>query len=163
VNDRRRAWLPARVATAAFVGLAVATGVVLASRLVGGRTHLLLASHTFTVTVGYATTFVVACLAAGSLFSRAAGGWDASRAAAFRSAAIGLSAAALALTLVGVALGAWWAGGHLGRYWGWDVKEVGGLCVLAWNGVIYWAVRRPRMDPANGTAAAVGVAADSGE
>ena len=147
VDERRRpAWLPARVATAGLMAVAVATGVVVASRLVGSRTELLLASHTLTVTVGYVATLVVGCLAAWSVLSRAAGGWDALRAAAFRSAATRLSAAGLALTLVGVALGAWWAGGHLGRYWGWDAKEVGGLCVLAWNGVIYWAVR-PRLSP----------------
>ena len=40
---KRPAWLPARVATAAFMALALATGVLVASRLVGGRTELLLA------------------------------------------------------------------------------------------------------------------------
>ena len=104
------------------------------------------------MTAGYVATFVVGGLAAWSVLSRAAGGWDASRAAAFRSAAMRLSAAGLALTLVAVASGAWWAGGHLGRYWGWDAKEVGGLCVLAWNGVIYWAVRRRRVEATDGTA-----------
>jgi ABC-type transport system involved in cytochrome c biogenesis permease subunit len=31
-----------------------------------------------------------------------------------------------------VVLGAIWAKGHWGRYWGWDIKEVGGLAVLSW-------------------------------
>lgn len=29
-------------------------------------------------------------------------------------------------------LGAIWAKDHWGRYWGWAVKEVGGLAVLSW-------------------------------
>jgi hypothetical protein len=158
VDDRRPGWLPARVATFAFIVLAVTAGVFVVSRLVGGRAELLLASHVLAVTVGYGATFVVGGLAAWSVISRALGGWDAPRAADFRSATTRLSAVAMALTLVGVALGAWWAGGHLGRYWDWDAKEVGGLCVLAWNGVIYWAVHRRRVDVTDGMAIAVGVA-----
>ena len=41
----------------------------------------------------------------------------------------------LAALLLAVALGAWWSHRYLGRWWGWDPKEIGGICVLAWAGV----------------------------
>jgi hypothetical protein len=158
----RAAWLPARIAAVAFIALAAATCGVIAWRFLAGSTAgVLLASHTLSVVVGYGATLVVGALAAWSVLSRAAGAWDESRAAAFSWAALRLSAAGLALTLVAIVLGASWAHGHLGRYWAWDAREVGGLCVLAWNGVIYWAVRRRRrkpIDAADGTAIGVGVA-----
>lgn len=138
------AWLAGRVALLAVAVVAVLTGWVVGSRLIAGRFGALLALHVFSITVAYAATVIVGALCAWTVVSRAAGRWGAARATAFRSAAWKLSAIGLVLTIVGVALGAWWARDHLGRYWGWDGKEVGGLCVLLWNGVICGALHRGR-------------------
>jgi hypothetical protein len=136
-------WLPARVVLLALAGLAILLAGVVLAWLQSGRMGALLACHVFTVVAGYSATFGVGALAVWSLLSRAAVGWDARRAEALRSAAWRLSVAALALTAVGVLLGGVWAQEHLGRFWGWDLREIGGLSVLAWNALLaVWLWRR---------------------
>jgi hypothetical protein len=49
---------------------------------------------------------------------------------------------AIGLTLAGVVLGAVWLRVNRGHYWQWDAREVGGLCVLAWNAAVLACVRR---------------------
>jgi hypothetical protein len=126
-------WLPARLVVLAPVVIAVGLAWLLMSGLLGGRIGLLLASHVFTVTLGYTATFAVGALAAWSVLIRLVSGWDARRAEAFKATVGKLSAWGLALTAMGVALGAWWARDNLGRYWDWDLREVGGLGVAVWN------------------------------
>ena len=43
-----------------------------------------------------------------------------------------LSGVGLLFTTMGVILGMAWAKTTWGRYWSWDVKEIGGLCVIVW-------------------------------
>jgi hypothetical protein len=131
-----RRWLPAWIAAVAvFVAGLGAVGWV-SIGLRNGRLGPLLASHVVTVTAGYVTVFAVGGLSVWSLLARArAGWWDGRRALAFRRAVLTLSAVGLSFTAVGVALGAVWARDHLGRYWGWDLREIGGLAVLTSSGV----------------------------
>jgi len=101
----------------------------------------LLAVHVFTVAIGYIAMFAVGALAVWSLVVRALRGWDDQRAATLRYYAQRVTLLGLGLTAVGVVLGAWWARENLGRLWGWDVKELGGLAVLAWYGVMLAGLR----------------------
>jgi ABC-type transport system involved in cytochrome c biogenesis permease subunit len=52
-----------------------------------------------------------------------------------------LSGVALFLTTIGTILGMAWAKITWGRYWGWDVKEIGGLSVIVWL-VLYLLAHR---------------------
>jgi hypothetical protein len=129
-------WLPARLVLLALALLGAGLAGLLLSELRHGAFGPLLAAHVFAITLGYTATLSVGALAGWSVVTRALVGRDARRAEAFRSAAWKLSAAALALAAVGVVLGGWWARDHLGRFWGWDLREVGGLGVLAWDALL---------------------------
>src|SRR5439155_21448742 len=48
----------------------------------------------------------------------------------------------LFLTAAGIVLGSVWAIDGLGRFWGWDAKEIAGLCVLAWEGLMLLVLSR---------------------
>lgn len=141
---RTSRWLPARLA---FLALALGGAVMawsLGSGMAKGTIRPLLALHVFTVTVGYTAGFGIGALAAWALLARAGAGWDAARDCALRSAAARLGAFSLAMTFAGVVLGAWWGRLNLGRYWGWDLREIGGLAVLAWGCLLFWWMRTPR-------------------
>lgn len=135
-----RAWLPAWIAALAVIAAGLFVAVWVAIGLRNGRMGPLLASHVVTVATGYVTVFAVGGLSVWSLLTRTrAGWWDGRRALAFRRAVLTLSAIGLPLTAVAVTLGAVWARDHLGRYWGWDLREIGGLAVLTSSGLTLWA------------------------
>jgi hypothetical protein len=129
----RPTWLPARLA----YGVLAAGGVFLAGFLMlglaRGRFGPLLAVHVFTVTIGYGAALAVGGLAVCAIIARAGAARDVTRDGAVRHATRRLATMSFVLTAVGVALGAVWAREHMGRYWGWDLKEVGGLSVLCWG------------------------------
>jgi hypothetical protein len=135
-------WLPARVVLVAEGVAAVGAALLVLTAFWQGRMGPLVAAHVFTITVGYVATFAVGTLAVWSILTRAVRGWDTRRATALRSAGWRLSVAGMALTAVGVALGAWWARDNLGRWWGWDLREVGGMSVLVWYGAMLAALWR---------------------
>jgi hypothetical protein len=137
----RPAWLPARLSVALLVGCALLLGVFLASRAVQARLGVLLASHVFAITIGYLAALTVGFVAMSGIVGRAVGRFGPRQSDAFRRIGSRMAAAAVALTLVGILLGAFWSRGHLGPYWQWDAREVGGLCVLAWSGVLFSCLR----------------------
>jgi hypothetical protein len=140
-----RPWLPAWIAASAVIAASLFAAVWVAIGLRNGHRGPLLAFHVVTVTAGYGTVFAVGGLSVWSLLARARPGWwDSRRARAFRRSVLMLSAFGLLLTAVGVALGAVWARDHLGRYWGWDLREIGGLAVLTSSGLSLWAALRGR-------------------
>ena len=137
-------WLPARVVVALLALLGLGLAWVIGTNLLQGQFGVLLASHVFTIALGYSTTFAVGFLAVWALLSRVVTGTEARQGEGFRAAAVALAATGLVLTAVGVVLGGWWAADNLGRFWGWDPKEIGGLSVLVWNAVLLlWLRYRP--------------------
>jgi hypothetical protein len=159
----RRAWLPAWIAALAVVAAGLFVAVWVAIGLRNGRMGPLLASHVVTVTTGYVTVFAVGGLSVWSLLTRTrAGWWDGRRTLAFRRAVLTLSAIGLSLTAVCVALGAVWARDHLGRYWGWDLREIGGLAVLTSSGLSLWAALSGRFRATGRRADAVMLAGIAG-
>jgi len=104
----------------------------LLSGWVRGGMELLLAFHVFSITLGYFSALVVGGLGICYLCERSAKGFRTKRKELLSRAAFKFTTVAIVLTAVGVVLGAMWAKVHWGRYWGWDVKEVGGLAVLSW-------------------------------
>ncbi len=139
-------WLPARALVGLLGALAVVLAVVVLARLGQGKSGPLLAGHLFAVTAGYTLAFAVGTLAAWSILARLLRGRDDWRAEAFRSTARLLATLGLPLTAVGVVLGAWWAREHLGRAWGWDPREIGGLSVLVWYGLMLVGLARRRTE-----------------
>jgi hypothetical protein len=137
-------WIPARVVLSIYLALAVGLTWLLFVRWRDGKIGVLLASHQFTITLGYTAAFAVGTLAVWAIFTRAISGWDARRNDALQAMVLRLAAGGLALTCFGVVLGAWWARDHLGRYWDWDPREVGGLGVLAWQAIMLLCLLRPR-------------------
>jgi hypothetical protein len=114
--------------------------------LVWRRGDQLLGIHVLSVTMGYGAVLAFGALAIWSFVSRAVGGWDATMAARLRWWGQRFCWAGLLLSALGVVLGALWAKENWGRYWDWDVKEIGGLSVVAWAAASLWLLcRRPSL------------------
>ncbi len=125
-------WLPTKVATAFILIALSGMAVLLSSRVRTGRVELLLACHVFTITIGYFSALVVGGLGICYVCERSVKGFLTKRMKSVSRAAFRITTFSTVLTAVGVVLGAIWAKDHWGRYWGWDVKEVGGLAVFSW-------------------------------
>lgn len=137
----RPRWLPAWLAAGGLALGVLAVAWVVVNRLFVGTFRPLLAAHVVSVTAGYGSLFAIGFLGICAAVRRAVAGWDDRRDAAFRSVGLGLSLFAFIATAAGVALGAWWSRGGLGRWWGWDPREIGGLCALAWAGLLFQSFR----------------------
>ena len=158
-----RAWLPAWIAAMAVIAAGLVAVVWVGIGLRNGHGDPLLASHVVTVTTAYVAVFAVGGLSVWSLLTRTRAGWrDGRRALAFRRAVLTLSAIGLPLTAVAVALGAAWARDHLGRYWGWDLREIGGLAVLTSSALSLWAALSGRFRATGRRADAVVLAGIAG-
>jgi len=140
----RQIWWPAWIAALLLV---VSVGSVLAltiARFSAGAIKPLLATHVVLITAGYVSMFAIGLLGSWAVLVRGLRGWSDRQEIAFESACTKLSLFALITTLIGCFLGAWWARDYLGRWWGWDPKEIGGLCVLAWACVLLQSFRSHR-------------------
>lgn len=140
----RQIWWPAWVAALLLI---LCVGCVLAlmfARFSAGAIRPLLATHVVFITAGYVSMFAIGLLGAWVVLVRSLRGWSDRQEIAFESACAKLSLLAAITTLVGCALGAWWARDNMGRWWGWDPKEIGGLCVLAWACVLLQSFRSQR-------------------
>ena len=102
---------------------------------------VLLALHVLAITTGYTTVFAIGFVSLWATVERALGGWNQAKDAALRSAGRRLGILAVCATVIGVALGAWWAHDHMGRWWGWDIRELGGLAVAGWSMLLYRGFR----------------------
>jgi hypothetical protein len=138
------AWMPVRAVTAVFIILAVGIAWLLLARWSEGRIGLLLGAHVLTVILGYSSAFAIGTLAIWAILTRSLSGWDDRRNEALQAVSRWLSAVGLGLTATAVILGACWASENLGRFWGWDPREIGGLCVLALNAITLLLLRHPR-------------------
>ena len=120
-------WWPVRVVVAIGLVLAVALGILLFAHFDPRRSGLLLAAHVFTVTLGYASTYLVGALGVCFVSQRCFVDLSPARSGALKRVTFLLGALAAGLTVSGVILGTLWAKAEWGRYWAWDAKEVGGL------------------------------------
>lgn len=152
----RASWLPTRVAILVLGGCGLAVGAFLLVAVLRDRVGTLLAAHLFAILLGYGATFAFGFSAAAAVVAHATGTFGARQAQAFRRAGTRLAATAAAFTLAGIVLGAIWLRANLGRYWGWDAREVGGLCILGWNCAALACLRRRAM-----LAVVVGVAGNA--
>jgi hypothetical protein len=141
-KSSRAGWLPTRAALAVLVACGLASAAFLLVGVSGGRFGALLAVHIFAITLGYAATFAFGFAAASAVVSHARGTFGPRQSDALRRAGTPMLFAAVGLTFVGIVLGAIWLRANRGHYWGWDAREIGGLCVLAWNAAALACLRR---------------------
>jgi ABC-type transport system involved in cytochrome c biogenesis permease subunit len=107
--------------------------------------RFLLVSHVVLVTLGYSTTFLIGALGICFVGQRSFAGFPRGRMRALARATFALGVVAAIATIAAVVLGSVWANAAWGRYWGWDLKEVGGLAVILWQLTFlsaHWFVRR---------------------
>src|SRR5262245_32453844 len=125
-------WLPVKLAIGATALLALALTIFLIARFEAGRTSLLLASHVFTVTLGYTLTLLIGGLGVCFVSQRCLEDFSTSRLHSITRVSLTLGSIALFFTTFGVLLAMIWAKIEWGRYWAWDSKEIGGLSVVVW-------------------------------
>lgn len=125
---RSQTWLPVKLALVAVVIISLALGIIVLN--ITETRGLLLAAHTFAISVGYLSGLLVGGLGICFALQRWLGQTSlAIEASATRGAAL-LAKLALVMTILGVLLGAIWAQGAWGRLWAWDGKETGGASVI---------------------------------
>ena len=112
-------------------------------RLVAAGRDGLLGFHVVTVTMGNGVVLASGALAIWSFVGAAVWGWSPRGAARLQWWALRFSWTGLLLTTIGVVTGAIWAHEEWGQFWSWDVKELGGAAVIAWNAIALWQLHRP--------------------
>jgi hypothetical protein len=125
-------WLPMRLATAFILIALGGTIALLLGHVQSGRMELLLACHVFSITIGYFSALVFGGLGICYVGQRWMRGPSTLDKGLLSRAAVRFTGFSAVLTGLGIVLGALWAKEHWGRYWGWDMKEIGGLAVLSW-------------------------------
>jgi ABC-type transport system involved in cytochrome c biogenesis permease subunit len=128
-------WLPVKLAigvTALTALVALVIAIAIIGRLDSSAASLLLATHVFVVTLGYTITLLMGGLGICFVSQRCFEDFSTSRLQSISRVSFVLSGVALLFTTMGVILGMAWAKTTWGRYWSWDVKEIGGLCVIVW-------------------------------
>jgi ABC-type transport system involved in cytochrome c biogenesis permease subunit len=138
------AWLPIRVVTGLGIAGGLGLAVVLLARMGVGRSELLIATHVFTVTLGYAATLLVGTLGLCFVMQRCLLEFSPARVSSIHRVTFRFGCVALVLTAVGVLLGMFWSKANWGRYWDWDVKEIGGFSVLVWQMIFLFVHRLSR-------------------
>jgi hypothetical protein len=125
-------WLPIKLAIGATAFLALALVIYVIARADSSRSSLILATHIFTVTLGYTLTLFIGGLGICFVSQRCLEDFSTSRLHSIGRVSLVLGSVALFFTTLGVFLAMIWAKIEWGRYWAWDSKEVGGLSVVIW-------------------------------
>jgi len=129
------AWWPVKV----VIGLGAAAALTFAILSIVAfifdtrPSRFLLATHVFTVGLGYTTTFLIGALGICFVGQRCFSDLSPARLRSVTRVTFILGCMAAALTAVGVILAMIWAKTEWGRYWAWDIKETGAFCVVTWQ------------------------------
>jgi hypothetical protein len=134
-------WFPVKVIIGMGVMGALALAILLMARFDAGRTTFLLASHVFTVALGYTTTFLIGALGICFVGQRCFSDLSPIRMRSLTRVTFLFGCVAAGLTLVGIILGMVWARAEWGRYWAWDAPETGGFAVIVWQACFLFAHR----------------------
>jgi hypothetical protein len=127
-------WLPIKIARISVVVIALFLVAVFTFKL--DKAGLLLATHVVCVTLGYLMTFIIGGLGICDLLSQWFGTSGPTQRHALRRSIFQFASISAILTGIAIVLGAFWAKDHMGRYWGWDLKETGGILVFGWTALI---------------------------
>jgi hypothetical protein len=128
-------WLPIKLAIVAIGVItfaAMVLPILVIARSGSGQSSLLLATHIFTITLGYTVTLLIGGLGICFVSQRCFEDFPTSRLHSIRRVSLLLGTIALFFTATGVVLAMVWAKIEWGRYWAWDSKEIGGLSAVVW-------------------------------
>jgi Cytochrome C assembly protein len=128
-------WLPVKLAIGATALLALVLAVFVIVRLDArgsSPSNLLLATHIFTVSLGYTLTLFIGGLGICFVSQRCLEDFSTSRLHTIARVSLVLGSIALFLATLGLLIGMVWAKIEWGHYWAWDSKEIGGLSVVVW-------------------------------
>lgn len=129
----RAAWLPAKIVAGMGIAIALVLAALLAVRsFTQPATDALLSVHVFTVTLGYTATLLLGVLGACFVLQRALGEFSPRSLMPVGRMTLIFGTVAAICTATAVILGGFWAQREWGRFWGWDAKEIGGLCAVIW-------------------------------
>lgn len=128
-------WLPAQIVLGTYAAVAVLMAVA-SSLAFANRGDALLAIHVWTITVGYLAVFAVGALAVSSILTRAVRGWSTTETDVFLQTTRSITTVALALIVTGVILGGVWLRLTSGQFWNFDLREIGGIALVAWNSLV---------------------------
>jgi hypothetical protein len=142
-------WWPVKVAIGLGFAAAVAMTMLMVARFDGKSFGLLLATHVFTVTLGYLSTFLIGGVGICFVCQRCFSDFSPARLESLSRISFIFAGIAACLTAIGIVLGMIWARAEWGRFWGWDVKEIGALSVIVWL-VFFMAAQRSRRVSARG-------------
>lgn len=136
------AWWPIRCVIAG-TGLVVAFLLYFMSQA-AQRTPLdeLLLAHVTCVTIGYLLTYAIGILAVCYALRRMVRDLCVGQKTSWLHALRWHVAIAFTSTLLGTVLGGIWANREWGHFWNWDLKEIGALTTVIWQGVLLALVFR---------------------
>jgi hypothetical protein len=100
--------------------------------LLAGRLNLLLGAHILSIIAGYGGAMLLGGFGILYVVWGRSGRLSPARRQSLNRAVHRFGPLAAVLVIAGLLLGMLWSRQNLGRYWGWDPKEIGGLCASAW-------------------------------
>jgi hypothetical protein len=130
---KRKTWLPVKLAVGGGIAAAVGLALSLVGHFQEGGLNLLLASHVFTLTLGYMNLLLAGALGVCFVCRRGFSEFSIWRTESVCRTSVAFTKFGAGLTGVGIILGVLWSRIVLGRFWGWDLNESGALCVLVWS------------------------------
>jgi hypothetical protein len=134
-------WWPVKAAIGLGVVAAVEIAIMMVARF-DGRSFLL-ATHVFTVTLGYLGTFLIGGVGICFVLQRCFSDFSPARLESLSRISFIFASIAACLSAIGIVLGIIWSSGESGRFWGWDVKEIAAVCVIVWL-LFFMAAQRSR-------------------
>jgi hypothetical protein len=123
---------PVKIGWALWLAATLLVAGRLMWRLLAGRLNLLLGTHILSVTAGYGGAMLMGGFGILYVVWWRSGRLSPARRQSLNRAVHRFGPLAAGLVIAGVLLGMVWARQNWGRYWGWDPKEIGGLCASAW-------------------------------
>ena len=123
---------PVKIGWALWLAATLLLAGGLMRSLLAGRLNLLLGAHVLSVTAGYGGAMLLGGFGILYVVWGRSGRLSPARRQSLNRAVHRFGPLAAGLVIVGLLLGMLWSRRNLGRYWGWDPKEIGGLCASAW-------------------------------
>jgi len=129
---------PVKIGWAIWLAAILLVAGGLMRRLLAGRLDLLLGAHVLSVTAGYGGAMLLGGFGILYVVWGRSGRLSPARRQSLIRAVHRFGPLAAGLVIAALLLGMLWSRQNWGRYWGWDPKEVGGLCASAW--LVAWVV-----------------------
>jgi hypothetical protein len=123
---------PVKIGWAVWLAATLLVAGGLMWRLLAGRLDLVLGAHILSVTAGYGGAMLLGGFGILYVVWGRSGRLSPARRQSLNRAVHRFGPLAAVLVVAGVLLGMVWTRQNWGRYWGWDPKEIGGLCTSAW-------------------------------